>query len=76
MPMLVGMLQNSARTDHHEFWFDEISLLDSLQFQHGHFWSARQLLGMSGPAENGTMALPFSAVVMPEWALRHFSESA
>lgn len=76
MPMLVGMLQNSTRTAPHEFWFDEISLLDPLPFKHGHIHSARQLRGMSGPAANEAMALPFSAVVMPAWALRHFSESA
>lgn len=41
--MLVSMLQTSTRTEHHAFWSDEISLLDPLQFQHGHIHSARQL---------------------------------
>jgi toxin-antitoxin system PIN domain toxin len=43
LSMLVSMLQNSTRTAHHAFWSDEISLLDPLQFQHGHIHSARQL---------------------------------
>lgn len=41
--VLVVMLQNSTQTAHHEFWSDEVSLLDSQQFQHGHIHSARQL---------------------------------
>jgi hypothetical protein len=40
---LLSMLQNSTRTAHHAFWSEEISLLDPLQFQHGHIHSARQL---------------------------------
>lgn len=76
MPMLVGMLQNATRTAHHEFGSDEICLLDPLPFQQVHIQSTRQLRCMPGPAANGVMALPFSAVVMPAWALRHVSESA
>lgn len=41
--VLVNMLQNSTRTAHHAFWLDEVSLLDPLQFEHGHIHSARQL---------------------------------
>ena len=40
---LLSMFQNSTRTAHHAFWSEEISLLDPLQFQHGHIHSARQL---------------------------------
>lgn len=43
LSMLVSMLQNSTRTAHHAFWSDEVSLLDSLLFEHGHIHSARQL---------------------------------
>ena len=41
--MLVNRLQTPTRTEHQAFWSDEISLLDPLQFQHGHIHSARQL---------------------------------
>jgi toxin-antitoxin system PIN domain toxin len=41
--VLVEMLQHSTQTAHHVFWRDEISLLNSAQFLHGHIHSARQL---------------------------------
>jgi len=41
--VLVEMLQHSTQTPFHAFWRDEISLLNSAQFLHGHIHSARQL---------------------------------
>jgi len=41
--LLLQMLQSSTATPFHQFWPDDISLLDRIQFNHAHIHSPRQL---------------------------------
>jgi predicted nucleic acid-binding protein len=43
LSVLINMLQSSTTTPHHSFWNDDISVLDSAHFQHGHLHGPRQL---------------------------------
>ena len=40
---LVAMLARSTAAPFHEFWPDDVSLLDAARFEHGHIHSPRQL---------------------------------
>ena len=43
LPVLINMLQGSVTTRHHQFWSDDLSLLDPASFHHLHMHSASQL---------------------------------
>jgi toxin-antitoxin system PIN domain toxin len=43
LPVLISMLQGSVTTRHHQFWSDDVSLLDPVFFHHLHMHSAGQL---------------------------------
>jgi toxin-antitoxin system PIN domain toxin len=43
LSVLMPMLQHSTADAHHQFWNDDISLLDAACFNHGLMHSARQL---------------------------------
>ena len=43
LAVLVNMLGNSTATGFHQFWADDVSLLDAAHFRHSHIHSPRQL---------------------------------
>lgn len=43
LPALLAMLAHSTATAHHEFWADDISVLNTQRFAHAHMLSPRQL---------------------------------
>jgi len=43
---LLDMLGRSTGTRFHQFWADDISLLDSARFRHAHIHGPRQLTGL------------------------------
>lgn len=43
LSVLINMLHSSTATVHHRFWNDDISLLDSTCFHHGHLHGPRQI---------------------------------
>lgn len=43
LSLLVNMLQDSTRGQHHAFWTDDISLLDAARFHHPHIHGSRQI---------------------------------
>ncbi len=43
LPVLTTMLRQSTATEFHTLWSDDISILDSARFNHGHMHSPRQL---------------------------------
>ena len=46
LPILTAMLAQSTATRFHQFWPDDISLLDSRHFNHTHIHGPRQLTDM------------------------------
>lgn len=40
---LIGMLQGATAAPQHQFWPDDVSVLDSTRFHHAHIHSARQI---------------------------------
>lgn len=69
--LLVQMLQSSTGPAFHQFWPDDISILDGLKFNHPHIHSPRQLtdlylLGLAvknhGCLVTFDQRIPFSAV--------------
>lgn len=71
LALLVRMLQSSTGSDFHQFWPDDISILDGLKFNHQHIHSPRQLtdlylLGLAvknhGCLVSFDQRIPFSAV--------------
>lgn len=43
LPALVAMLAESTAAPFHEFWPDDVSVLDAARFRHGHIHGPRQL---------------------------------
>lgn len=43
LSVLLSMLQHSTANAHHQFWNDDVSLLDAARFNHGFMHSPRQL---------------------------------
>ena len=43
LAVLISMLHTSTATPHHQFWNDDISLLDAAYFQHNHLHGPRQI---------------------------------
>ncbi len=71
LALLVNMLHDSTSGQHHAFWPDDISMLDTSQFHHPHIHGSRQitdlyLLGLAvrhgGRLVTFDLRIPLSAV--------------
>ena len=72
LPVLTTMLRQSTATEFHTLWSDDISILDSARFNHGHMHSPRQLTDLyllalavknSGRLVSFDQRIPLTAVI-------------